>query len=504
MSPVPGRSTLITSAPNHASSWVQVGPAWTWLRSRMRTPSSALPAPPHGFVEGRRRPLAGTAAFFGASFTTFLADFLADFFAAALVLGLLFLRVAIVVPLDESPTDAADLFLANHALRVEVADAAALGAGRRIDHRIDKGRLTGVHRLVHGATQLIGRCHMGANAAECFRNLVVARVFDEDGCRSVRTASRIDVGSAVDAGVVEDDNADRQLVPADRFHFHAAETKGAVAFHREHGFAGLHGGCDGKAHADAHDTPGADIQAFARLIHVDDAAREIERVGAFVDEDGIRPLFDDGAQCTECAVVVHRRRVLHQPRRHLGDVFFLLRFDGADPVGRRRRPLAAHTLEKRGYAGADVADQRSDDLDIAVHLLGLNVDLDELLRSKLAPSLALAVRQQPVEAGADQHHDIGVFQHRRARRTRRLRMRVGQEALAMLIARKGMPLFSTRARISSSTCAYAAPLPRMIRGRLAVFNTSSARLTAAGAGIWAGAGSMTLTSDFAPASASIT
>src|SRR5438874_13125057 len=53
----------------------------------------------------------------------------------------------------------------------------------------------------------------------------------------------------------------------------AAETKGAVAFYREHGFAGLHGGCDGKAQADAHDAPGADVQAFARLIHVDDAAR---------------------------------------------------------------------------------------------------------------------------------------------------------------------------------------------------------------------------------------
>ena len=36
----------------------------------------------------------------------------------------------------------------------------------------------------------------------------------------------------------------------------------------------------------------------------------------------------------------------------------------------------------------------------------------------------------------------------------------------------------------------------MISGRLALFRRSSARVTAAGAGIWAGAGSMTLTSDF--------
>src|SRR4030095_14748797 len=44
----------------------------------------------------------------------------------------------------------------------------------------------------------------------------------------------------------------------------------------------------------------------------------------------------------------------------------------------------------------------------------------------------------------------------------------------------------------------------MIRGRLALLRTSSARLTADGAGIWAGAASITLTSDLAPAFAFIT
>ena len=47
----------------------------------------------------------------------------------------------------------------------------------------------------------------------------------------------------------------------------------------------------------------------------------------------------------------------------------------------------------------------------------------------VAPGLALAVRQQPVEARADQHDDVGVLQHGRARRARALRMRVGQQAL---------------------------------------------------------------------------
>src|SRR5216684_8668104 len=48
ISPTPGRSTLITSAPNHASNCVQVGPDWTWVKSRMRTPFRA-------FVIGRLR-----------------------------------------------------------------------------------------------------------------------------------------------------------------------------------------------------------------------------------------------------------------------------------------------------------------------------------------------------------------------------------------------------------------------------------------------------------------
>src|SRR5579872_5273909 len=52
MSPTPGRSTLMTSAPMKASSCVQVGPDCTCVKSRTRTPSSALPAPPHGAVAG--------------------------------------------------------------------------------------------------------------------------------------------------------------------------------------------------------------------------------------------------------------------------------------------------------------------------------------------------------------------------------------------------------------------------------------------------------------------
>src|SRR3984893_5050907 len=64
-SPAPARSTLITSAPNHASNCVHVGPDCTWVKSRMRTPSSALPmrcsryrSLVHGLILGARRVLA--------------------------------------------------------------------------------------------------------------------------------------------------------------------------------------------------------------------------------------------------------------------------------------------------------------------------------------------------------------------------------------------------------------------------------------------------------------
>ncbi len=69
---------------------------------------------------------------------------------------------------------------------------------------------------------------------------------------------------------------------------------------------------------------GTDVETLARLVDVDDAARQIEGVGAFVDEDRIRPLLDDGTQRTKRGVEIHRHRVVSQPRRHLGDVFFLL------------------------------------------------------------------------------------------------------------------------------------------------------------------------------------
>src|ERR1700761_9353291 len=121
MSPTPGRSTLITSAPNHASNCVQVGPDCTWVKSRMRTPLSAF------------------------------------------VIALLPSRIWIGTGPAAGPRPMnGSLLLLQCALRIEIADAAALGARRRIDHRIDQGRLAGIHRRVDRAFQFVRRSRIQA------------------------------------------------------------------------------------------------------------------------------------------------------------------------------------------------------------------------------------------------------------------------------------------------------------------------------------------------------
>src|SRR6476469_3396318 len=218
MSPTPGRSTLITSAPSQARSCVQVGPDCTWVKSRMRTPVSALPSCPYGLLDARDKPLClplclslvlPFALRAAASFTTLRADF----FAAAFVFFCFFLAISSPPSLRLTPRtsghpasypiDVTDLFLAKHALRGEIADAATLAAGCRIDHRGDEGGVPGVHRRVHCARSFIRRRRIDADAAEGLHYRVVAGALHERGRRRVR-AGVVDVGPAIDAVVVED------------------------------------------------------------------------------------------------------------------------------------------------------------------------------------------------------------------------------------------------------------------------------------------------------------
>src|SRR3546814_8176835 len=63
---------------------------------------------------------------------------------------------------------------------------------------------------------------------------------------------------------------------------------------------------------------------------VDRTAREVERVGAFVDQDGVRPLLDDGAQRAQRAVIVHRRFVVHErSEEHTSELQSLMRISYA-------------------------------------------------------------------------------------------------------------------------------------------------------------------------------
>src|SRR6185437_11426440 len=95
------------------------------------------------------------------SFTTGFAErFGAGFFAAGLarpLAALTFFAIKIsprFIFVGFASTLPPGLFLAQHALRIEIADASAFTARRRVDHRIDQGRLAGIHGCIDGALEL--------------------------------------------------------------------------------------------------------------------------------------------------------------------------------------------------------------------------------------------------------------------------------------------------------------------------------------------------------------
>src|ERR1700687_5255758 len=133
MSPSPARSTLITSAPSHARSCVHVGPDCTCVKSRIRTPSNALPITcPYPML--------------------------------SLAKALLRLR-----------------WLSRFLLRggIETRDAAAFRARLFIDNRVDQRRLARADRFFHRVAKLGRRqCHH-THATEGLHQFLVARALDE-------------------------------------------------------------------------------------------------------------------------------------------------------------------------------------------------------------------------------------------------------------------------------------------------------------------------------------
>src|SRR5260370_17355606 len=71
------------------------------------------------------------------------------------------------------------LLLLQNALRVEVADAAALGARRGIDHRVDQRRLAGIHRFVHAPLEFVRPGPLDPSAAHAFHHPSVPPPLDK-------------------------------------------------------------------------------------------------------------------------------------------------------------------------------------------------------------------------------------------------------------------------------------------------------------------------------------
>jgi hypothetical protein len=61
------------------------------------------------------------------------------------------------------------------------------------------------------------------------------------------------------------------------------------------------------------------------------------------------------------------------------------------PLFGRGNAFALHRVHKRSGTRSHIAHKRGCNLDIGIHLGGFNVHLNELLASRFAPLLALAV-----------------------------------------------------------------------------------------------------------------
>ncbi|CAI8392437.1 MAG: Uncharacterised protein [SAR116 cluster bacterium MED-G04] len=118
---------------------------------------------------------------------------------------------------------------------------------------------------------------------------------------------------------------------------------------------------------------------MARAVNINDAAGEIQRVRAFIDEDRIRVIVDHFTQAAERTVVIHRHRVALEPSSHFFKVRLLFLAHCIEPAFRRFRPVIAHRLHHGIQHGTDITDQRGCDFNIAVHFGGLDIDLNEFL-----------------------------------------------------------------------------------------------------------------------------
>ncbi len=166
---------------------------------------------------------------------------------------------------------------------------------------------------------------------------------------------------------------------------------------------------------------------MARLVHIDDVAAEIERVGAFVDDVDIGTVGKCIAHGAEGAREVHRLRISLKLFRHPCNVLLLALTDLLHP---RRARFELSELKRRvegRHHGLNVTDDRGRYCTVAIDLGRRDVDLHKL--RVLGPKRSSAVREQPIKTRAHQHHHVGLADCERACGRRRLRMIVGQQPL---------------------------------------------------------------------------
>src|SRR3989441_7122474 len=272
------------------------------------------------------------------------------------------------------------LLLWNTALRVEIADVAALRPRCRIDRAIDQGRFPRSQRIGESLREPLRIDGIVADAAKGFDQLFVARLLHQDGRAGVGATAAVDIVAAIDSAVVEDNGDDREAIAANGFDLHSVEAEGAVTFDGHDRIAADDRRADCVAHADAHHPPGPAIKAFARHAHVDNVAGDVQRVRPLVDEIDLRLVGEhafDGAQST---VEIHRVGVGGEVSHHALYVVLLALGELIEPWG-TRPDLAGleHRQQGRDGRGNIPYDRRSDGA-IAVHLSRRDIQLNELRR----------------------------------------------------------------------------------------------------------------------------
>src|SRR5207249_5926020 len=97
------------------------------------------------------------------------------------------------------------LLLWKTALRVEIADVAALRPRCRIDRAIDQGRFPRSQRIGESLREPLRIDGIVAGAAKGFDQLFVARVLHQDGRCGVGATAAFDIVGAIDAVAVDAD-----------------------------------------------------------------------------------------------------------------------------------------------------------------------------------------------------------------------------------------------------------------------------------------------------------